>query len=81
MDGNKFNNQVDNLAYGTQSENLRDWPLYGGRTSKQKLSKEDVNDIRKLLAEGHTLRGIAARYGVAYGTINAIKQGRTFNYI
>lgn len=81
LDGDKRNNTVGNLAYGTQSENLRDWPRYGGRTGNQKLTAEQVSEIRKLLADGGTLRGIAALYGVAHGTINAIKQGRTFSYI
>jgi hypothetical protein len=81
MDGNSFNNSLSNLSYGTQSENLRDWPNYGGKTSKQKLTIDQVREIRDLLCQGYTLRGIASRFGVAHGTINAIKQGRTFSYI
>ena len=81
LDGNSFNNAASNLAYGTQTENLRDWPKYGGRTSNQKLTVEQVHEIRKLLAQGFTLRSIAAQFGIAHGTVNAIKQNRTFSYV
>lgn len=81
LDGNPTNNAVTNLAYGTQSDNLRDWPNYGGRTSNQKLTIEQVREIRRMLTSGGTLRGIAAHFGVAPGTIFAIKKNRTFNYI
>lgn len=81
LDGNTRNNSASNLAYGTQSENLRDWPTYGGKTSRQKLTTEQVHEIRELIARGYTLRKIAVEFGVAHGTINAIKQNRTFSYI
>ena len=51
LDGNKQNNSLSNLKYGTALENANDRKLhlktaFGERIGSSKLSKEDVIDIR-----------------------------------
>lgn len=93
LDGNKQNNRLTNLVWGTSKENANDRRNHGGykgtRGSKNitaKLTENQVKEIRKLLGstlknkhnKGLTLKQIAQQYGVSIPTISAIKIGRTW---
>lgn len=80
LDGNPENNRADNLAYGTQSENERDKYRYGDK--RNKLTVDDVREIRKLLAQGTMTNGeIGALFGVSDATISQIKRRETFAWV
>ena len=82
LDGNRENNAITNLAYGTRSENLRDgYLLYDGRHASKKLSASDVREIKRLLREGIMQKEIAPLFGVAKNTISNINTGKLFPYI
>jgi hypothetical protein len=49
-----------------------------GRNGRAKLDAESVREIR--ISEG-TLKEIAARFGVFWTTISAIKKGRTWRHV
>lgn len=85
-DGNKANNQIENLEWVTRSENekhahkigLKDWR--GEKASKSKLTKEQVLDIRNL--EGKkTGREVAKLYNVNHSCIFAIWKRRTWSHV
>lgn len=50
----------------------------GRRAPKQKLTAEQVLEIRNALATGCTQSELARRYGVARSTIHEIRHGRAW---
>lgn len=56
-------------------------PATGEATATAKLSEEDVVAILEMLREEWPLREIARSFGVIHGTIQAIKDGRTWKHI
>lgn len=79
LDGNPLNNKVDNLAYGTRSENILDVYRVGG--AWRTLTVDDVRDIRARLAQGERGADIARLYGVSHGCISAIKCRRSYGWL
>lgn len=84
--GGRHDNRLLNLAWGTPAKNniedkSRDHVTIRGEKHPQaKLTWEEVCQIRELLAEGAAMTQLAADYGVAKGTIGAIKYGRSWKY-
>ena len=81
LNGVPTDNRVSNLAYGTRSENHRDCYVYGGKHGRGKLSKDQVLEIKALLASGVRQTDIAKQFGVNDGTIHHIRTGKNFSYI
>ena len=86
IDGNKLNNNVINLEWLSQSDNMRHaWRTglmrSGSDTSIAKLTEEDIPEIRQLMVEGLSNQDIAERYCVARGTISKIRDGKTWKHV
>lgn len=86
IDGNKLNNKKDNLEMVTQKENLnhqRENKLYGKniRGENCKNSKLREKDVISILKSDRTQRELAERYGVSKGTVQAIKERKTWKHI
>ena len=79
LDGNKVNNKLSNLCYGTQTQNYRD--VYDIGRTHRKLTRSDVLEIRSALAAGENKHVLAARYGVCERAIRNIRAGRTFAWL
>jgi hypothetical protein len=81
IDGNKSNNNVDNLEWCTKSENMKHAYKLGLRKNKgdnsprHKLTENDIRAIRSMLNESIKQSVIAERFGVAPNTISCIKGG------
>ena len=77
-DDNRLNNMVDNLYYGTYSQNgkdaVRNKKLKSGEDHPDaKLSNSDVDTIRHLVVSlGKTHKEVADIFGVAKSTISGI---------
>ena len=72
--GNPTDNRLENLRYGTYSENAAD--IYRQRGKKYKLSIDDVQEIRRLLKEGTLSQTeIGKMFGVTPNAISGIKRG------
>jgi HNH endonuclease/Sigma-70, region 4 len=67
------------LRVGTHRENMADASAKG-RLSK-KLRPDDVIEIRRLRAEGHTQQDLADRYGVSRMTIRQIERRETWRHL
>ena len=71
IDGNKANNIPENLEYVTHKENCQ---LSTKQRGRIKLTSEIVYEIRQALEAGERQVDVGARYGVAQGTVSAIKR-------
>lgn len=92
LDGNKINNHPSNLAWGTRRDNVEDlkrhgMPGKGERNGNSKLTRTDVNHIRKLYPvvpkpgqryKRGTLTALARRFGVGVSTIRNVLERKTY---
>lgn len=86
LDGNPKNNRLDNICWGTQSENSFDsikhgrWPdNRGEKCGTSKLTEQQVSLIRLLWGETKlTMREIAERFKVTQPTVSMIINGHTW---
>lgn len=70
LDGDRLNNRLSNLAWGTGAENAADKVLHGTsnhgeRNPQAKLNRRAVDAMRAERAGGKSFKSIAERYGVA----------------
>lgn len=85
LDGNRQNNHLDNLRWGTRSENQQDRKLHGTDsrgTGNTKLTVDQVREIKQLLqSDNKTHRKIADMFGVNRSTITDINTGKRWGYV
>lgn len=87
LDGNKLNNCIYNLAYGTAQENHEDSVLHGVcrvgefTYSTRKLTMDQANEIRSVRASGLPIKRIAARFGVHKATVQSILKNETYKQV
>lgn len=75
-DGNKENNRLENLRWGTRSSNDRDRLLHGWSL---KLKLKDVRKIRKLYAKGGiSQESLGKQFGVSQVMIGNIVRGENW---
>ena len=82
-DGNKKNNAVKNLRYGTPSENIQDTAKHGRQRKGEThpgaiLTAKCVRSIRKSSAPYSEL---AKLFGVSKAHISNVRRGRTWRHI
>ena len=77
--GDPTDNRLDNLEYGTRTENILD--VYRQGKAWRTLTATDVREIRKSLAEGKGDTQIAREYGVTPTAISGIKHGRCYSWL
>lgn len=84
FDGNKQNNNSNNLSWGTRKDNEQDKIRHnktnrGSRNGRSKLTEKQVVQIRKLLLQGNLLqKQIAKMFNVTRMTISDIKGRRSW---
>ena len=84
-DGNKFNNNVENLEWCTKEENQKHavehrLMQHGEARPGAKLTEKDVLEIYKLRGV-LSAREIGEHYGVSKNTINVILRGQKWSYL
>lgn len=87
LDGNKQNNNLSNLCWGTASENQQDRVGHG--TSNQgeknpavKLTEEEIKEIRKIYKIKYVFqRKLAKRFGVSQSQISRIINDTSWKYL
>jgi hypothetical protein len=83
IDGNKTNNRLSNLRWGTRKENMADARAHGTlrqgeQHGRSKLTEVQVLCIRAMAASGTLLKDIAPLYGVSRGHISEIVARKTW---
>lgn len=86
LDGNRTNNCLANLAWGTAAENSADAIKHGtlahGLSNFQtKLTEADVRLIRMVLRTGVPMTRLALIHGVSDQTIRNVKMGLTWRHV
>jgi hypothetical protein len=78
----------DHLYAGTQNQNLRDMTVRGrrrtslpGMNHNVKLTPQDIPQIRRLHADGHSYGSIGRRFGVDHKSIQHIIAGRSWRHV
>ena len=88
-DGNRQNNCLENLRYGTAQDNADDRASHGQQVGAKgekngaaKLTEADVLRIKEYLAEANLSKShIAKLFNVAIETIRSIAIGRTWRHV
>ena len=82
IDGNKFNNNLNNLEYCTPLENNRHAVKTGlcinRNSSKKFYSIEDISNIRSMISAGYTNKEICGIYRLSDQSLRNIKYRRTY---
>lgn len=86
VDGNKYNNNVENLEWCTPSENsihavATGLSPVGSQKTLAKINEKDVLDIQALFEAGVADFEIAEEFGVTSGVISAIRLGKTWKHV
>lgn len=84
LDGNKINNNLENLKYGTAKENSDDKIIHGtkirgSKVGTSKLKDEDIINIRELNKKGISQGELAKIYKVTQPAISYIISKRNWN--
>ncbi len=86
-DGDKANNRIENLRYGTRSDNMRDRKRHGtdnagSRHGCSKLTEERVVAIRsEYAAGGKTYKQLGKKYGVGGHAIGLIIRRQRWRHV
>ena len=79
LNGNRLDNRLKNLVWGTALENSADRVRHGNQP--RKLTVEQVKEIKELCKQGMTQRIIALRFGVSKGLISKIHCGTEWQHV
>lgn len=79
--GNRQDNRLSNLAWGTSEENAKDKRRhgtipYGEKAAAAKLSDETVNEIVKRSLAGESMYALAREYGTSAASISRWRTGK-----
>ena len=75
--GDKNDNRLCNLRYGTRADNMNDMVHHGQR----KLTVEQVHRIRAATGERGFKKRLAAELGVSISTIQDVRKGRSYRHV
>ncbi len=80
LDGNRENNWLSNLCWGTREENAADRRRHGTQTAK--ISADDARAILQLVSSSPlSLDEIGLMYGVSSSTVRLIRRRKVWKHI
>jgi len=80
-DGDASNNDLNNLRWGTRSDNAIDTVKHGKCTFNTKLNPERVRAIRSRLAAGDAQKKVSEDFGIAASTVSFINSKRIWGWV
>ena len=86
LDGNRLNNDISNLCWGSRTENARDRIVHGTQVrgikhGRAKLTQELVAEARRLNKSGIGSDRLALRFGVAKPTMWSAISRQTWAHV
>lgn len=86
LNGNRYDNSLSNLRWGTHSENIQDQIRHGTAAAlrhgenhiSSKLSGNDINSIRWLRDDGYSQKEIAQMFSISQRHVSDILKYRTW---
>jgi DNA-binding NarL/FixJ family response regulator len=85
LDGDRNNNAVTNLVYGTPAENRADDVQRGVRrgenNGRAKLSEREVVAIRRLISEGVRMAALARAFSISEASVQFIRDRRNWRHL
>ena len=86
LDGDRTNNIVSNLAWGTCKQNYDDSRIHGTncqgvRNGSSKLTEKDVIKIRRLRKTGLTYKEIGLRFNTHWSNVLMITKLKTWKHV
>jgi hypothetical protein len=85
LDGNGENNHPDNLALGTQQQNMMDRTpadrlAHAKKAAKvtRKLTEEHLTELRNDRNNGWLYKDLCTKYGIAKSTLSSLLNGKTY---
>lgn len=82
-DGDRFNNQLINLRWGTHQDNVQDM-LKHGRSTKGELNPQSVlteQDVRDIREDDRTQSTIAKEFGVSQTCISKVRRHARWQHV
>ncbi len=85
-DGDRANNHLDNLLWGTSTENERDKARHGTvargeRNGQAVLSTEQIHEVVRRCGAGESQRAVASAYGVSQSQVSRIVTGQRWGHL
>lgn len=82
LDGNSLNNNVENIAYGSRSDNVADAIRTKGLKTGEKSpnAKLRMEDVERILEGEETAKQLATALNICVGHVAAIRNGRTWKH-
>ena len=87
IDGNKLNNNINNLEWTTIGRNVSmAWgaglnDCRGAKNGRAIVNEDDVREMRKLHKEGKTIKELAITYGLSRNATSCIVNYKTWTHI
>lgn len=81
LNGNRGDNRVENLVWGTRAENAADKRRHGSTRNHARLTEDDVRSIREAVRDGASSAEVAQRFGVVPGYVRQIVTRRAWSHI
>lgn len=88
LDGDKSNNRLDNLCWGTKSENYHDKVKHGTvnvakgtQYNRSGLTEDDVREIRRRREAGERPRDLAKEFKITQASVCDIAARRTWKHV
>lgn len=86
LNGNRGDNRLRNLAWGTKQENQADRERHGtmprgAQNPKAVINEQQARRIKKMLRRGISMFAIRKLIGVSVGVVHGIKHGNTWPHV
>lgn len=76
--GDKTDNRLANLRWGTRSENQQEKVRHGSRGGPQKLTAQRAQEIKNARKTGLTQQAVADRFGISRPLVSLIENGKVW---
>ena len=83
LDGNRFNNHVKNLKWGTQKQNIQDKKLHGTQLCGNKINTSKLNEKQVKYIKNSNLSNteLSKKFSVGKHHIWQLKTGRRWKHL